>query len=335
MSRSFTKATNLFKTRQPASNGVDARNIEGYCIHDSIICPKVSIKTKKRINFAVTTTRSIITHSNETFPNLLKENSFERPGSILLVESTIHPKDHSSSWSDTFGQEFPQNGISFHVSNLFSKNDTAVSSSTEISNDPPQFFYQCESALVQDMEELCDPNIIVITRGPIPSLIAQYFLESRSMAGLVMMDPFLVPFSKDDLQSSAQIYSKYLQQHGSSFEVHGGTNYNTEYQMIQSILPPNLGGMENPRILRLEPGSVPMFILYSNQHHFPENIQHNQEQSFSTQKHAEMTSKYHSGSDEKEGPFHVPVTYLDENQRKDDNQIAQEIYNWIDKFDII
>jgi hypothetical protein len=79
------------------------------------------------------------------------------------------------------------------------------------------------------------PNIVLITRGPIVSLVAQYYLESLPLAGLVMVDPILYPFPKLQFKRGS----------------------------MQDAFMKGVLAEKETRPLKLEPGVVPMLIFRS------------------------------------------------------------------------
>lgn len=85
------------------------------------------------------------------------------------------------------------------------------------------------------------PNVVLIARGPLVSLVAQYYLESLPLAGLVMVDPILL----DHIDAVRKLESILRQQ-------------STQHEFVEGIL----SGME-ARPLKLEPGAVPVLVFRS------------------------------------------------------------------------
>ena len=279
--------------------------------------------------------RSIITQITEPFSGNTNSQQqqknqhedsqqyWERPGTILLAEGTFLSKP---SWSEILGKEFPKRGISFASTNIFPPQDDTMDKSSQTLWNP---FRRCEMELTHDIESLCDPGIILITRGPIPSLVAQYYLESRALAALVMVNPFLVPFSKKELQSSANHFNQYMIE-----QVHG----DPEFEMM-NLLNNHHGEKHDIRVLRLESGSIPMLILHTSQNLFPWKISDEMRKSYAdlNEINAETIAVYHSNEDGSFPP--VPVICLDDNGDDQTNsvesRIAKQVYKWIDEEDIL
>jgi hypothetical protein len=85
------------------------------------------------------------------------------------------------------------------------------------------------------------PAIVLMARGPTVSLLAQYYLESLPLAGLIMVDPIVEPLSSDFLDSLQTMYS---------------LESIRERAMLQSLQM----GIET-RNLKLEAGVIPMFVV--------------------------------------------------------------------------
>lgn len=159
--------------------------------------------------------RTRVTCSIEPPPSTVQE----RPCELVLAEDSIY----QTSWKSEFSEILPREcGIQFcHVS-----------------------LEDCTN-LEEGMEELRKDlmllsNVAMVARGPLMSLLAQYYLESYPLAGLALVDPVL-PSHLDVLR----------QLEGSS-------------DMHQPIVNSILAGNEI-RPLNLEPGAVPMLIIQSSE----------------------------------------------------------------------
>jgi hypothetical protein len=112
-------------------------------------------------------------------------------------------------------------------------------------------------------------HAVLIARGPIQCLVAQYFLESSPLAGLVLIDPLLLPNDGRRHMSTTTAVAK------------AESRWTTSLMELMSIieqlhpLPPkdnddeisflhSLIQQESSRPLQLEAGAVPMLILYSD-----------------------------------------------------------------------
>ena len=103
------------------------------------------------------------------------------------------------------------------------------------------------SSLVAALSEMTDdlammPSIVLLARGPVASWVAQYYLESVPLAGLIMVDPVLEP-SSELLEELKSLYSDVAVQ---------------ELNLLNRI---QSGAESRPYLL--EPGVVPMLVLSS------------------------------------------------------------------------
>eukprot|EP00559_Dactyliosolen_fragilissimus_P003452 CAMPEP_0184859656 /NCGR_PEP_ID=MMETSP0580-20130426/4644_1 /TAXON_ID=1118495 /ORGANISM="Dactyliosolen fragilissimus" /LENGTH=435 /DNA_ID=CAMNT_0027356419 /DNA_START=139 /DNA_END=1446 /DNA_ORIENTATION=- len=146
----------------------------------------------------------------------------EKTYTIALLEH--HPtskqqKDSSSSsslfnyppWAKAFTSYFPQKGIKcVHIDILsdpslsfLEPRSSSYSSSTTTSHTktrPPPLLTKLLQILSNDLQKECHPlsKTVLVARGPIACLVAQYHLESLPLGGLILVDPLLLPFDHDD-----------------------------------------------------------------------------------------------------------------------------------------
>lgn len=138
----------------------------------------------------------------------------ERPCTVVLTQDDSL---YENSWRELFSQVLPhKRGL--HYCNL---------------SLDARSLHEGLDLLEKDLVSL--PNIVLITRGPIVSLVAQYYLESLPLAGLVMVDPILYPFPKLKFKRGS---------------------------MQDAFMKGVLAGKET-RPLKLEPGIVPMLVFRS------------------------------------------------------------------------
>jgi len=119
-------------------------------------------------------------------------------------------------------------------------------------------------------------HVVLIARGPIQCLVAQYFLESSPLAGLILIDPLLLP---DDGRRESTMVAK--TESSSSSESRWTTSLMELISIIEQLHPPPKNNEEiaflhsllqqrqqqqasSSRPLQLEAGAVPMLILYSD-----------------------------------------------------------------------
>lgn len=195
-------------------------------------------------------------------------NSYERPGTILYVESPYYART-GNSWKEYFQQEFPYRGI--HYVNI-SILDGRIHQSEEgrdwksCSRNPYQYLKQAEEQLALDVSMFPAPTLI--TRGGLLSMVAQFYLESYALSGLVMLDPYISPevasSSEPCLNTSTSCsmllhsmeVEKCQQQQHVLFE-----EEDVELQLLKMLSIPNTS-RKDVRLLKLEPNPVPMLLIY-------------------------------------------------------------------------
>lgn len=146
----------------------------------------------------------------------------ERPCEVVLAQDPLY----DTCWQEPFAKILPHEcGLHFCSVSLDCKN-----------------LQDGLDMLEQDLATL--PNVVMIARGPLVSLIAQYYLESLPLAGLVLVDPVLINH-KDVLQKLETRLGQASIQH----------------EFVESLLSD--GNATRP--LKLEPGVVPMLVFQSLQ----------------------------------------------------------------------
>jgi len=208
-------------------------------------------------NFA--TRRCLITESHE--PWLLDSYGnpvLEKVYNVVLVEQHLpYLLNYSSrkplpSWKDYFSHYFPPRGVQFKYA--------AISTPTESHNlmnvpEKTSLFSHVMESLTHDLIQIegsIPMSTILVARGPIMSLVAQYYLESWPLAGLVMIDPLLLP--PPLLTETASILLHCIPK---DIYIHPTAEWQT------TLLQQLRDGHYN-RELKLEPGSIPMCILSSS-----------------------------------------------------------------------
>lgn len=160
----------------------------------------------QRVPFRTIVTESIEPSSASSIP--------ERPCTVVLAQDGSL---YENSWQEPFSQVLP-NKRGLHYCNLLLD---------------ARSLHKGLDLLEQDLASM--PNVVLITRGPIVSMIAQYYLESLPLAGLVMVDPILYPFPKLEFKRGS---------------------------MQEAFMKEIFAGKET-RPLKLEPGVVPMLVFRS------------------------------------------------------------------------
>ena len=242
----------------------------------------VACRNRKLVTTTTTTTlsrRNKITWSMEppfVPPTKTSTGSpyYERPYSIVFLESSCYnfftgknmydnltgyrsSKDHDDSsynnnttkysWCQDIKDFFPSNGVHVEYMDLFSSTTTTMKKEEE-ENLIPQLLDEMATDLTSTSY-----SSVFIARGAVPSLLAQYYLESYPFKGLIMIDPCIVPTNRTVLRSTAFNYLSSTKD----------LSFNTiEKQIITSLATINPG---QGRQLKLEKESIPMLILYESE----------------------------------------------------------------------
>ena len=235
--------------------------------------------------------RSIVTSSIE--PSL--DARMERPETIVLAESSLYSNsNNTSSWKEAFESFYPKHGLHFSsIDMLRSADDSGTQRMTSIQS--------LKQTLATDLTGLATKIGIgaahteLIARGPVQCLAAQYFLESLPLAGLVLVDPLLLPddgrVKKQNIASSSGVvdnrWESSLQDLMSLLDGNAPNMYkhadkivgdsathplllatklsesaSTSLDVELSLLN-SLSRNKDSQQLLLEPGIVPMLIFYS------------------------------------------------------------------------
>jgi len=182
---------------------------------------------------------------------------FERPGTIIYAESSLYSKTNKS-WVKCFEKVFPQRGLHFVNVSIF---DT--SSKEEWKGNPYAHIRHAEIELANDISSF--PCPVLVTRGGLPSMVAQFYLESFALSGLVMVDPFVLP----EIASSSATPSnrtstscrKLFQEE--RLQAQNETQDNcAELHLLQLLSSSSEYSGKEARVLKMEPSSVPMLLLY-------------------------------------------------------------------------
>ncbi|KAL9179161.1 hypothetical protein ACHAXT_008451 [Thalassiosira profunda] len=243
--------------------------------------------------------------------------SIERPEALILAESALY----RHSWEGAAADFFPSTA-GLHFANVditggrsVGQRDGAGDGAGNIANDMPSLKL-LEQTLAEDLSNLgemadvggadaflpghhapqttASAHSVLIARGPLQCLVAQYFLESLPLAGLVLVDPLLLPEDGRDgkkttmaegesrwrasvmdclamldgaaphLASAAYEESSHpLMLTKDNTDIERGQS-SAELSILQSLAHDE--ATESARPLRLEPGSMPLLVLYTGDH---------------------------------------------------------------------
>jgi hypothetical protein len=138
---------------------------------------------------------------------------------VLTEDHTFYESD--PSWQTCFGLSFPRDyGIHFSKMDL-------------------QNFTSLEAGLVEMEQDLgSEMNVVLVTKGPLVSWLAPYYLESLPLSGLVMVDP--IELTRESARDLKRLYPPDA----------------SEHEVLDRICRG-----DDSRPLLLEPGVLPILVL--------------------------------------------------------------------------
>ena len=251
----------------------------------------------------------------------------ERPETMVLVESSLY----KGSWEEAFTAFFTSQGMHFASLNITTTSDGSGTTLGSI-----------EQTLAHDLSDLSESAYtVLVARGPIQSLVAQYYLESLPLVGLVLVDPLILQNdgrgtgTDERWSDSTQSLLKLLDDH----ETHDKANVIT--QKSSDLEPPltalnktetsatelgllqSLPSITNPRPLELEPSSVPILVLYSSHHKYQDHYQ----------KCAKSTARFHSFDYDNASVLEIAVKSDVGSAVEDDlDWVTEKVFEWYNEF---
>lgn len=144
----------------------------------------------------------------------------ERPCTVVLAQDAAL---YEACWRDSFSQVLPkERGIHYC--------SVAIDTTT---------LQEGLDELKDDLQAL--PNVVLVARGPFVSLVAQYYLESLPLKGLILVDPITL----NHIEAPKELETRFEES-------------TKQHEFVEEIL----SGKE-ARTLKLEPGFVPVLIFCS------------------------------------------------------------------------
>lgn len=168
----------------------------------------------------------------------------EKPCTLVLLED---PWFYQTAWHDSLQANVPsRHGMAFASLTL----DGTFSSSTTSST----YLNGMIDEMKADLPDIHDA--VLVTRGPIASRVALFYLESFPLKGLVMVDPFSFdrPHKNDDEDN--RFFSQQVLQNF-------GLTSKDMLEMEEIALCQRLIQEASEKHLKLEPNSVPMLVVQS------------------------------------------------------------------------
>ena len=267
------------------------------------------------------------------------EAFMERPETVALVESEIY----RNSWAESASSFFPEMaGMHFAKVDMFS----TINKGAATLGNLEQILAQDLSCLdeVTDIDGSCSivPHsevlsstayCILIARGPIQCLISQYFVESLPLAGLVLVDPLLLPddgrinqpgvgSEQSRWSSSVRDLVSMLDRSSSntpminSPQITNGVQSEQHRSELNEINLIRSLETDKGRTLKLEPRAVPTLVMYTGGHEYEDHFRIC----------AERTASFHTSAADGDFFDQVPVVKV-----KDDSSHMQTILDWYDE----
>jgi hypothetical protein len=244
----------------------------------------------------VPTTTSIYRRSLLTLPITeppLDSSIPEKPYTIILTEDGGL---YSTSWHEQLSTKLPtEHGISYTNFTLSTKKDTDASSVS--------LFHQGLEEMKHDLstKHLGTTGGILVARGPWMSWMAQFYLESLPIAGLILVDPLPLG-DRNSLNQIDMLYQK------------SGMQNSLEYTMYKNYVQ-HFDKNWGATALQLEAGSVPLLVLQSMR-------------GFAFDKASLKTADRHENL---EGPFGKVLIYKLDEEGEDDakKNIPAILTSWI------
>jgi hypothetical protein len=224
-----------------------------------------------------TTRRQLLSQTAET---PIGSSVTERPCTVVLAED-VAGSFYKESWHAAAVVSIPQDhGMTYHKWSLSPSVTTMDEALSEMKRD---------LAVVQH-------DAVLVARGPWMSWMAQFYLESLPLKGLVMVDP--IPLDSRNDANLFELQYKKL-----------GLETSLEFRLFQEFAE-HWGHWS----LQLEMGSVPMLVIQSMDRP-------------AFRKAAEATARRHGSKDSQFGP--VPILKLLEGKENTPQDATNIIGEWI------
>ena len=245
----------------------------------------------------------------------------ERPCTIALVQDNgFYDKESTKQWQDALRRVGPTQ-LGMTVAN-FEWNDLRKPTAEDDRN----ILEQGLEALQMDMAQLMSPHVVLIARGPLVSWVSQLYLESFSVAGLVLVDPLPLDDSGDTDDNDildADTFSRAVQSYANNFP--GALHEHTHLEYFLSDMKGKQGAR---RPLLLEPGAVPTMVVQSIPVPLFVNGAHQ-----TAGRHRLSTLDEQIPEDDDDAESDVPKIQLDapENETDLDDFIQHKVGAWIER----
>lgn len=204
----------------------------------------------RRLLVPTTTTTSVYRRSLLTLPITTPPLESSIPEKIYTIILTEDRGLYPASWHEQLSTKLPtEHGISYTNFSLTTETDTESDADATASS--VSLFHQGLQEMKQELsaDNLRTTGGILVARGPWMCWMAQFYLESLSLAGLVLVDPLPLE-DRNSLNQMDLLYDKRGMQDSLEYKMY--KNYVQHYK-------DNWGATA----LQLEPGSVPMLVLQS------------------------------------------------------------------------
>ena len=166
-------------------------------------------------------------------PSSMTADRKERPCSIVLVQDDVMEREEQDGWNSFFQTHIPTRyGMSYGTisfSSLSSSSSSSSVSSLWLTSLMTSCHEELEQELAHDLATI--PNTVLIAHGPFACWLAQGYLESYALLGLVLVNP--IPFDHPQLEEMFQQKNHNQQQlHHQQQQSTSATNRNNNQKDI-------------------------------------------------------------------------------------------------------
>ena len=199
-------------------------------------------------------------------PMQLDKGCVERTFTVALIDSSLY--GGSEPWLGRFASALPCRGIHFLAIDVLaslSLGEDKGEGDQTLPLSAKDSFERMHAGLAADLAPY--PEVVVVARGAIPSLVAQYYVESIALSALVLVDPFLLPrrVLEEATKEENEVAGATLQESAAwvldNLESPDRCG-KAELQLLEEL---TRGAYDRP--LRLEPGSVQTHVMYTGGSH--------------------------------------------------------------------
>ena len=251
-----------------------------------------STTSRSTKTFSSTSSTASLVSMSPIYETPLNSTVIEKPYTLILLETVDIPSSSSSSWFEYLRSTVPtEYGMSFASITLplfrkqpqkqHEKADYSTDTTTDNDDDDDdddavttirspvvpisELVQAMKNPVVSTLAHVSDT--ILVARGPISALCAQYYLESCSVKGLIMIDPVLIDeqhLSSDiDPDPNDNVNDALISSLSSYLIDNNNNNNNAIRNSIGDLYRDDCDSLQRflSTRLQVEPNAVPMLII--------------------------------------------------------------------------